>query len=410
MSKPKMLAPIRYFDSLHAAIDAKADSIYFGIDKLNMRRLASHNFTIDDLEKIAKICSDSGIDSYLTLNAIIYDEEIDELHKIIDAAKKSDISAIIAHDIATISYARKIGMKIHISTQANVSNIEAVRFYSKFTDVIVLARELKLEQIENIVKTIEKENIKGPSGELVKIEIFVHGALCSAISGKCFMSLDKYNKSANRGECLQSCRRRYRVIEEETGKELIIDNNYIMSSKDLCTISHIDKLINAGVKIFKIEGRARSAEYVSTTVKCYKEAVDSVYEKTYSKEKIDYWIKELSKVYNRGFWHGGYYLGDQIDIWSSSHGSVATEKKTYIGKATNYFSKISVGEFLLHSHQIKTGDEILIIGPTTGVIKTKVKSLYTDKEVDIAMKGEKIALKLDKKVRKNDKLYLVEKA
>lgn len=409
MSKPKILSPAGYFDSMQAAIDSKTDSIYFGVSKLNMRKLGSNNFQIEDLQKIATLCNNNNVGSYLTVNSIIYDEEIPLMHQILDEAKKANITAIIAHDLATILHARKIEIKVHISTQANISNVEAIRFYSQFSDIVVLARELNLEQIENIVKTIENDKIKGPSGGLVQVEAFVHGALCSAISGKCYMSLHQYNKSANRGECLQACRRKYKVIEEETNKELLIDNNYIMSLKDLCTIAHVDKLINAGIKIFKIEGRARSPEYVHTVTKCYKEAVDAVIDGTYTKEKIDYWINELSKVYNRGFWHGGYYLGKETDIWSGSHGSQAKEKKTYIGQATNFFSNLKVGEFQLHSHQIKIGDEILIIGPTTGVIKLKVNSLHTDKKVEMAIKGEKVAIKLDKKIRKNDKLYLIER-
>ncbi|NGX44427.1 MAG: putative protease YdcP [Candidatus Anoxychlamydiales bacterium] len=408
--EPKILAPAGYFDSMQAAIEAKADAIYFGVNKLNMRKLGSNNFQIEDLKKIATLCKKNSVESYLTINSIIYDDEISLMQEILNETKKAGISAVIAHDLATISYVRKIGMKIHISTQANVSNIEALRFYSQFSDVVVLARELKLEQIENIVETIKKDKITGPSGNLVEVEAFVHGALCSSISGKCYMSLHQYNKSANRGECLQACRRKYKVIEEETNKELLIDNNYIMSLKDLCTIGQIDKLINAGIKIFKIEGRARSAEYVHTVTKCYKEAVDAVFERTYTKDKINSWLDDLKKVYNRGFWYGGYYLGEETDIWSGSHGSQATEKKTYIGKVTNFFSNLKVGEFQLHSHGVKVGDEIIIIGPTTGVIKTKIESLHTDKKVEKAYKGEKVAIKLDKKIRKNDKLYLIEKS
>ncbi|NGX32305.1 MAG: putative protease YdcP [Candidatus Anoxychlamydiales bacterium] len=409
-TKPKILSPAGYFDSMQAAIEAKADAIYFGVNKLNMRKLGSNNFQIEDLKKIATICKKNNVESYLTLNSIIYDDEINLMYEILDEAKKADISAIIAHDLSTILYAKKIGVNVHISTQANISNVEAIRFYSQFSDVVVLARELKLEQIENIVKAIEKDKIIGPSGNLVQVETFVHGALCSSISGKCYMSLHQYNKSANRGECLQSCRRKYKVIEEETNKELLIANNYIMSLKDLCTIGQINKLINAGIKIFKIEGRARSAEYVHTVTKCYKEAVDTVIDGSYTKDKIDSWLDDLKKVYNRGFWHGGYYLGEETDIWSGSHGSQATEKKTYIGKATNFFSNLKVGEFQLHSDQIKIGDEIIIIGPTTGAYKTKVSSLHTDKKVKKAYKGEKVAIKLDKKIRKNDKLYLIEKS
>lgn len=409
MIKPKILSPVGYFDSLQAAIDAKADAIYFGIQNLNMRSLSSNNFTLEDLPKIAQICKDKSIESYLTVNSIVYNDEISLMKEIIDAAKKNDISAIIAHDFSALEYAKKVGCKIHISTQANVSNIEAVKFYSQYADLIVLARELTIEQITEITSAIEKEKIKGSSNELIKIEIFIHGALCSSISGKCYLSLMQYNKSANRGECLQACRRKYKVTELETNKELLIDNERIMSLKDLCTIAHIDKLINSKVNVFKIEGRARKPEYVYTVTKCYKEAIDAYFSNTLSQEKINKWLEELSNVYNRGFWHGGYYLGKQTEIWCTTHGSQAQTKKTYIGSATNYFSKIQVGEFLIHSNELKVGDEVLIIGPTTGVIKTIITSIFTDKRVDIAYKGEKVAIKLDQKIRKNDKLYLLEK-
>jgi len=409
MKKPKILSPVGYFDSLQAAIDAKADSVYFGIQNLNMRLLSSNDFTIEDLKKISKICKKNNIETYLTVNSIVYDNEISQMQKILEAAKKHEIDAIIAHDFSVIQFAKKLGLKIHLSTQANISNIEAVKFYSQFADVIVLARELTLEQITDITNIIEKENIKGPSNELIKIEIFIHGAMCFAISGKCYLSLMQYNNSANRGSCLQACRRKYKVFEEETNKELLIDNERIMSLKDLCTISHIDKLINSKAYLFKIEGRARKPEYVYTTTKCYKEAIDAYFSNSFTKEKVDNWLNELSNVYNRDFWHGGYYLDKQTDIWCSSHGSKALLKKIYIGKATNYFSKIQVGEFLLHSHQLKIGDEVLIIGATTGVIKSIVFSIFTDKKVEIAYKGQKAAIKITKKIRKNDKLYLLEK-
>lgn len=409
MKRPKILSPAGYFDCLRAAIDAKADCVYFGIRGLNMRMLSSNNFEPRDLKEISQICKKNNIESYLTLNSVIYNNEISYMRQIIDEAKKNDITAIIAHDFAVIGHAKKTGCKIHLSTQANISNIEALKFYSGFADLAVLARELTLEQISEITACVEKENIRGPSGKLLEIELFIHGALCTAISGKCYMSLAQYNKSANRGSCLQACRRRYKVIELETNKELLIDNDRIMSLKDLCTIAHIDKLINTNADVFKIEGRARKPDYVYTATKCYKEAVDAYFSKTYTQEKIDNWIKELSNVYNRGFWHGGYYLGEQTDIWCSSHGSRSQIKKTYIGQAVNYFSKIQVGEFLIHSHQLKIGDEVLIIGPTTGVIKTAITSIFTDKKTDIAYKGEKAAIKLDQKIRRNDKLYLLEK-
>ncbi len=409
MKRPKILSPVGYFDSLQAAIDAKADAVYFGVQNLNMRTMSSNNFTIEDLKNLSKICKENNIETYLTLNSIVYNNEILLMQEIINEAKKNDITAIIAHDFAVIEYAKKIGCSVHISTQANVSNIEAVKFYSQFADLVVLARELTLEQISEITNTIEKENIKGPSNELLKIEIFIHGALCSSISGKCYLSLMQYNSSANRGECLQACRRKYKVIELETNKELLIDNERILSLKDLCTISHIDKLIESKANIFKIEGRARKPEYVYTVTKCYKEAIVAYFSNSFTQQKINKWLEDLSNVYNRDFWHGGYYLGKQTDIWCSSHGSKAQTKKTYIGQATNYFSKIQVGEFLLHSHQLKMGDEVLIIGPTTGVIKNVITSIFTHKKVEIAYKGEKVAIKLDQKIRKNDKLYLIEK-
>jgi U32 family peptidase len=409
MKKPKILSPVGYFDSLQAAIDAKADAVYFGVQDLNMRTLSSNNFKLEDLKKISKICKENNLESYLTLNSIVYNNEISLMQKIIDEAKKNEITAVIAHDFSVIEYCKKINSKVHISTQANISNIEAVKFYSKYADLVVLARELNLEQISEITNTIEKENIKGPSNELLKVEIFIHGALCSSISGKCYLSLMQYNSSANRGECLQTCRRKYKVIELETNKELLIDNERILSLKDLCTISQLNKIIESKVSVLKIEGRARKPDYVYTVTKCYKEAVDAYFSNTFTQDKIDNWLNLLSMVYNRGFWHGGYYLGKQTDIWCSSHGSQALNKKTYIGQATNYFSKIQVGEFILHSHKLKIGDEILIIGPTTGVIKSIITSIFTDKKIDVAYKGEKIAIKLEQKIRKNDKLYLIEK-
>jgi len=407
-NKPKILSPVGYFDSLHAAIDAKADAVYFGVETLNMRS-RSNNFKLDDLKKVVEICKKNQIDSFLTLNSIIYNEEIDAMHQIVDLAKEANISAIIAHDFSVTEYARKKNVKLHLSTQANVSNIDSLRFFSKYFDTVVLARELSLDQIKEITCLIEKEKIIGPSGDLVEIEIFIHGALCMAISGKCYLSLHQYNQSANRGKCYQACRRKYLVREEETGKELELVNNHIMSLKDLCTINHLDKIVKSGAKLLKIEGRARKPDYVYTVTKCYKEALDSIFDNTFTDKKIQKWQEDLSKVYNRGFWEGGYYLDKETDIWCSSHGSKSDVKKTYVGIATNYFSKIGVGEFLLHCHEIKVGDEILIMGPTSGFIKQKVLSLYTDKEVTKAIKGEKVAIKLDTKIRKNDKLYILEK-
>ena len=409
MLKQKILSPVGYFDSLKAAIKAKTDSIYFGIKSLNMRSKSSKNFSIDDLEEIRSLTQENNIKAYLTVNSIIYDEDIKLMKEILLAAKKNNLDAIIAHDFATLEYAKEIGIKVHLSTQANISNVEAVRFYSRYADVVVLARELNLNQIKHIVDTIKKEKITGPSNELIKIEIFIHGALCVAVSGKCYMSLAQYNKSANRGECLQACRRKYIVIEEETGKELVIDNKYVMSPKDICTIFHLEEIVKAGVSLLKIEGRGRSSEYVLATTKCYREALELIETDTYTQDKKEFLLSELSKVYNRGFWHGGYYLGKDSEMWTKSYGSKAKEKKIYIGKATNFFSNINVAEFLLHSHSLKIGDEVLIIGPTTGIIKTIVLSMQKDKPIKKAFKGDLIAIKLDEKIRRNDKLYLLEK-
>ncbi len=407
--KPKILSPAGYFDSLSAAIKAGADAVYFGLKELNMRSSSSKNFTIEDLKEISQICKKNNIRSYLTVNSIIYDNELSLMQNILDKAKKHNINAIIAHDMSVIKYAKQINMPVHLSTQANISNIEAVKYYSQFADVIVLARELSLDKITNICQQIKKENIQGPSNKLIQIEIFIHGALCIAISGKCYMSLAQYNESANRGKCLQACRRKYRVQENETKKELSIENKYVMSPKDLCTIGNLDRLVKTGATIFKIEGRKRSSEYVYTTTKCYKDALNSIESDSFSKEKINFWLQELEKVYNRGFWQGGYYLGKKTDMWTKSYGSQAKLKKTYLGKATNFFSKISVAEFLLESHQLKQNDEILILGQTTGFIKMNVTSLYTDKKILTAKKGEKIAIKVKQKIRRGDKLYLLEK-
>jgi putative protease len=409
MKKIEILAPVGNFSCLRAAADAKADAIYFGVGNLNMRSHSTANFSISDLKEISIYCEEHNITPNLTLNTLIYDNDLPKIKEILHAAKESGINNIIASDFAVIDYANKIDLNIHISTQANVSNIEAVRFFSKYADVIVLARELNLNQITEICSIIEKENITGPNKKLIKIEIFVHGALCIGISGKCYMSLAQYNKSANRGECFQACRRKYRVIEEETNKELIIDNKYIMSPKDLCTITCLDQIIKSGVSILKIEGRARSAEYVKTVTTTYKEAVQTIENDSYTKDKIEKWLTDLKSVFNRGFWHGGYYLGNDLDMWCKSYGSSATEKKIYIGIATNYFSKIKVAEFLIHTKELKIGDEIFIIGHTTGLIKSKITKLKTTKDVEVAKKGDKVSFYITDKIRKNDKLYLIEK-
>lgn len=408
MKKIEIMAPAGSWESLESAIKAGADSVYFGIEQLNMRARASNNFTLKDLKNIVKRCNESGTKSYLTLNTILYDHDIQLMRKICDSAKKAGINAVIASDMAVINYANSIGLKVHISTQANVSNIEAVKFYSKFAEVMVLARELTLRQIKNICNEVKKQNIKGPSEELVKIEIFCHGALCVAISGKCYMSLATENASANRGACLQNCRKSYRVIDEETGGELKIENKYIMSPKDLCTIGFIDKLLDSGVSVLKIEGRGRSPDYVYAVTKAYREAVDSVINRVYTKEKINTWIKELEKVYNRGFWHGGYYLGKKLGEWSGGYGSQSKKENIFIGTARHYFPKTQIGEFILQTGEVELGDEIIITGKTSGIIHQKVESLYVnEKPVGKAKKGETITIKLSERIRKNDKLYIV---
>lgn len=408
MEKVEIMAPVGSYESLIAAIKAGADSVYFGIGHLNMRSRSSKNFDLKDLKKITKIARENNIKTYLTLNTIVYDGEIDYLKKVVDSAKKEKVDAIIACDMAVINYCRKVGMRVHMSTQTNISNIEAVKFYSQFADVIVLARELNLEQIKKIVEKIDKENIKGPSGEKIKIEIFVHGALCVSIAGKCYMSLAQYNYSANRGACLQPCRRQYSVKDKETGDELEIDNDYIMSPKDLCIIRFIDQIIKAGVSVFKIEGRGRSPDYVYEVVKVYKEAVELYYEKKLSSEKIKEFEKRLSEVFNRGFWHGGHYLGNKLGEWAGTYGSKATKEKLFIGLINRYYPKLKVAEILMQKEELKINDEILITGTTTGVVKTKIASIrLEDKEVKFVKKGNAITIPLNEKVRKNDKVYLI---
>ena len=404
------MSPVGSYETLMTAIKAGASSVYFGAGELNMRAHSTMNFTIRDLQKIASICRKNNVKSYLCVNAVLYDKEIEQMKKICNAAKKAKISAIIASDISAIQYAYSIKLEVHISTQLNVSNLEAVKFYSKFADVIVLARELELKQIKYICNQIKKKKIKGPSGNLVKIELFVHGALCVSISGKCYMSLATYNKSANRGKCLQNCRRSYRVIDEETGDELRIENKNIMSPKDLCTITVLDKILASGVSILKIEGRARPPEYVYTTTKVYKEAVDSIQNKTYTSEKINSWIKQLESVFNRGFWHGGYYLGNKLGEWTESYGSRSTKQKERIGFVKHYFPKAKVGEFVIQSGEITLGDEIIIIGKTTGLVQEKITSIFLSKsnqQVTSAKKGDTITIPISELIRENDDLYLV---
>ncbi|MCX7728081.1 MAG: U32 family peptidase [Bacteroidia bacterium] len=405
MEKMELMSPAGSFESLMAAIKAGCNSVYFGIEQLNMRARSSINFTIEDLKEIAGIAKDHGIKTYITLNTIVYDHDLRLMREIVDAAKENGIDAIIASDHAVLNYCRKIGMVAHISTQCNITNIEAVEFYSSFADVMVLSRELSLMQVESITKEIKRRNITGPSGNLVRIEIFGHGALCMAVSGKCYLSLHSHNASANRGACIQNCRRSYIVIDKEEGYELEIDNEYIMSAKDLCTIDFLDKIIEAGVSVLKIEGRGRSADYVYITTQCYREAIDSIYEGTYTKEKIDDWKKRLSTVFNRGFWDG-YYLGRKMGEWSKEHGSSATKKKLFLGTGRRYFDKIKVAEFQIETHSLKKGDEIIITGPKTGFIKTKVEEIrVNDVQVDEVKKGDIFSIQVPEEIRPKDKLY-----
>ena len=402
------MAPAGSYEALMAAIKAGANSVYFGIEQLNMRARSSNNFTLEDLKKIARICKENKITAYLTVNTILYDHDLTLMKKIVDAAKEAKIDAIIASDIAAIRYANSAGMPVHISTQANVCNIEAVKFFAKFADVIVLARELTLSQVKEICNEVKKQDILGFSGKSLRIEIFAHGALCVAVSGKCYMSLGVYNASANRGACLQNCRRSYRVIDEETGDELVLDNKYVMSPKDLCTIKFLDKILGAGVSVLKIEGRGRGPEYVYTVTKAYREAADSVLEGTYTKERIDSWMKQLGTVYNRGFWEGGYYLGKKLGEWSGSYGSKATKEKVYLGKVLNYYQKNNVGHFILEAGTLKVGDEIIITGPTTGIVEMKAGSIFVDdKKVVCGKKGEEITIPIVEHIRPNDKLFVM---
>ena len=403
------MAPAGSRESLMAAIHAGADSIYFGIENLNMRARSASAFTIHDLREIAAICNEHGVKSYLTVNTIIYDEDICLMQKIVDAAKEAGISAVIAADVAVLEYCNRIGQEVHLSTQLNISNSEALKFYARFADVVVLARELNLDQVSEIYRTIQKENICGPRGEQVRIEMFCHGALCMAVSGKCYLSLDNLNHSANRGACMQVCRRSYIVHDKESDIELEVDNKYIMSPKDLKTIRFMDKMMEAGVRVFKIEGRARGPEYVHTVVSCYKEAIQSYLDGTLTEEKKDAWDERLKTVFNRGFWDG-YYLGQRLGEWSKTYGSEATERKVYVGKGIKYFSNIGVAEFLIEASEISVGDKLLITGPTTGAIFIDLDEIRYDlKPVQTAHKGEHISIKVPSKVRPSDKLYKLEK-
>ena len=405
----EIMAPAGSRESLMAAIHAGADSIYFGIENLNMRARSASAFTIHDLREIAAICREHGVKSYLTVNTIIYDEDICLMQKIVDAAKEAGISAVIAADVAVLEYCNRIGQEVHLSTQLNISNAEALKFYARFADVVVLARELNLDQVAEIYRTIQRENICGPRGEQVRIEMFCHGALCMAVSGKCYLSLDNLNHSANRGACMQVCRRSYIVHDKESDIELEVDNKYIMSPKDLKTIRFMDKMMEAGVRVFKIEGRARGPEYVHTVVSCYKEAIKSYLDGTLTEEKKDGWDERLKTVFNRGFWDG-YYLGQRLGEWSKTYGSEATERKVYVGKGIKYFSNIGVAEFLIEASEISVGDRLLITGPTTGAIFIDLDEIRYDlKSVQTAHKGEHISIKVPSKVRPSDKLYKLEK-
>lgn len=401
----EIMAPVGSYDSLSAAIQGGADSIYFGIEGLNMRARSSNNFTIDDLKQIASICKEKGLKSYLTVNTIIYDNDISLMHQIVNAAKEAGLSAIIASDVSVMMYARSIGVEVHLSTQLNITNTEALKFYGQFADVVVLARELNLDQVAAIYRDIVEQNIKGPNGDLIRIEMFSHGALCMAVSGKCYLSLHERDLSANRGACNQICRRSYIVKDKETDIELEIDNEYIMSPKDLKTIHFMNKMMDAGVRVFKIEGRARGPEYVRTVVECYKEAIKAYCEGTFTEEKVENWDERLATVFNRGFWDG-YYLGQRLGEWSSNYGSGATNRKVYIAKGIKYFSNLGVAEFLMETQSLKVGDEILITGPTTGAVFQTIEEIRVDlKSVEETVKGEKFSIKVNDKIRPSDKLF-----
>jgi len=404
------MAPAGNFESLQAAIQNGADSVYFGVEQLNMRARASVNFTMDDLSEIVRRCEEKTMRTYLTLNTIVYDHDLSVVKTLLNKAKEAGITAVIASDQAVIASARGIGMEVHISTQLNVTNIETVKFYSLFADTMVLSRELSLRQVKHITDQIEKDQIKGPSGNLVEIEIFGHGALCMAVSGKCYLSLHSDNSSANRGACKQNCRKKYTVIDQETGFEIELDNEYMMSPKDLCTIDILDQVIDSGMQVLKIEGRGRAPEYVATVIKTYREAIDSYYLETYSKEKVSLWMDALNTVYNRGFW-SGYYLGQKMGEWSNHNGSEATQKKIYIGKGTHYFPEAGVAEFKIEAYDVKKGDKILITGPSTGVEEIVIEDMFVnDLPFEKAKKGDNITLKLPFRVRMSDKLYKITQA
>ena len=403
----EVMAPVGSYEALSAAIQAGAGSVYFGIGKLNMRSKSTKNFNLDDLGVISNICHENGVKSYVTVNTVVFDEEIEEMHALLDAVKANGISAVIASDQSVIQYAREIGVEVHISTQCNITNIEAVKYYSQFADVMVTARELNINQVRHITEEIERRNITGPGGDLVRIEVFCHGALCMAVSGKCYLSLDNFGTSANRGACGQPCRRGYEVTDRDKEITLAIENEYIMSPKDLCTLPFLDKVLASGVKVLKIEGRGRSPEYTKLTVSVYREAVDAVRNGTFDEEKVAAWLARLKSVYNRDFWDG-YYLGRKMGEWTTKYGSQATKTKLFVGTVTNFFGKISVAEIRMETHDIKLGDEIMIIGPSTGVYEDTVREIRVDlNPVEMSVKGELCSIPTNDTVRRGDKVYKI---
>ena len=410
MQPIEIMSPVGSYESLQAAIQGGANAVYFGVGKLNMRSRSAANFTVDDLKQICAIAHRAGVRTYLTVNTIIYNNEIEEMHLLLEAAKQAGVSAIIASDMAVITYANSIGIEVHISTQCNVSNVEAVRYYARFADVIVTARELPLRQVAEITQFIRDNDIRGPKGDLVQVEVFAHGALCMSVSGKCYLSLDNYNYSANRGACLQLCRRGYIVKDKESDLELEIDNEYIMSPKDLCTIGFLDKIVKAGVRVLKIEGRGRSADYVRTVTECYREAVEAIAEGTYTQEKIQAWTERLATVFNRGFWDG-YYLGRRLGEWSERYGSQATENKVYLGLVKNYFNRINVAEVLMQTAEtLHPGDEVMVMGETTGVYRTTVQELRLERDpVPEVRQGDRFSFATNEPLRRGDKVYRVDK-
>ena len=410
--KIEIMAPVGSYESLSAAIQAGADAIYFGVGQLNMRSRSAANFDLEDLSKICRICREHAIRTYLTVNTIIYNDEIEQMHALVQAAKEAGVSAIIASDMAVITYANSIGVEVHISTQCNISNVEAVRFFAQFADVVVTARELPLKQVAEITQFIRDNDIRGPKGELVQVEVFAHGALCMSVSGKCYLSLDEYNYSANRGACLQLCRRKYLVKDVESDTELIVDGKYIMSPKDLCTIGFLDKVVKAGVRVLKIEGRGRSADYVKVVVECYREALDAIADGTYTPERISQWTERLATVFNRGFWDG-YYLGRKMGEWSERYGSQATENKVFLGKVTNYYNRPQVAEMKIETAEhLRVGEDLMVIGQTTGVYRATVEELRlgdTAQPVPEVGQGDVFSVKTTELLHRGDKLYRVDR-